>query len=343
VCDEQEGYTLPANIPSLHSTVTWTVTPRVSIVIRAPGEKMNEIDADAVYKLADFDSDSNQADGLGRAVREAIEVLEEALDTYGEHLSLSFNGGKDCTVLLHIYAAVLSRRRRRGQRTPSSSTATSSAIPTIYIPMPSPFPEMESFIDSAAKEYNLDIFRVPCAEGSSGKKGMKEALELYQHVKPGVKAILIGIRRGDPFSDKLTHKDMTDKDWPEFMRIHPIIDWTYPQVWKFLRILKVNYCSLYDQGYTSLGSTYNTYPNPALRVEADSTDSRSAVFKPAYELKDGSLERCGRVTVSQPPTSIHSPAYCIPSPGQGTTKDGVPYNRITSPAAPTRTVEQLHT
>jgi len=167
---------------------------------------------------------------------------------------------------------------------------------------------------------------------------MREALELYQHVKPGVKAILIGIRRGDPFSDKLTHKDMTDKDWPDFMRIHPIIDWTYPQVWRFIRSLKVNYCTLYDQGYTSLGSTYNTYPNPALRVEADATDSRSAVFKPAYELKDGTLERCGRVTVSQPPPpSIPSAA------GPDLVKDAGTCHRLASPTAPTRKVEGLHT
>jgi len=304
---------------------------------------MNEIDADAVYNLADLDSASGSADGLGRAVREAIEVIEDALDTYGEHLSLSFNGGKDCTVLLHIYAAVLHRQRQRGQEIPSSSSATSSTIPTIYIPMPSPFPEMESFIDSAAEEYKLDIFRVPCAEGSSGKKGMKEALDLYQHVKPGVKAILIGIRRGDPFSDKLTHTDMTDKDWPEFMRVHPIIDWTYTQVWKFLRILKVNYCPLYDQGYTSLGSTYNTYPNPALRVEADSSDSRSAVFKPAYELKDGSLERCGRVTVSQPPPSAIQSSTGPGSMNAAKDIDGVHCHRMASPTAQPRKVEQLHT
>jgi hypothetical protein len=68
--------------------------------------------------------------------------------------------------------------------------------------MPSPFPEMESFIESSAKDYSLDIFRVPCAKGSSGKKGMREALEMYRRDKPGVKAILIGIRRGDPFSGK---------------------------------------------------------------------------------------------------------------------------------------------
>jgi len=131
---------------------------------------MNDIDADAVYDLAGLDS--AVTDGLGRAVREAIEVIEDALDAYGEHLSLSFNGGKDCTVLLHIYAAVLNRRRRQGRGYPSSST--SSAIPTIYIPMPSPFPEMESFIESAAEEYSLDIFRVPCAEGSQGRKACEK-------------------------------------------------------------------------------------------------------------------------------------------------------------------------
>lgn len=296
---------------------------------------MNLIEANAIYRLAESGDSS-----IAIPVKEAIQVIEDALDSYGEHLALSFNGGKDCTVLLHIYAAVLRKRRGQGQTSPSP-------IPTIYIPMPSPFPEMEAFIEQAAVEYGLDIFRVPCAEGSSGKKGMKEALTLYGHVKPGVKAILIGIRRGDPFSDKLTHKDMTDKDWPEFMRIHPIINWTYSQVWRFLRALEVNYCSLYDQGYTSLGSTYDTYPNPALKVEPDGDNHShphcgAAMFKPAYELQDGSLERCGRITVK--PTSHLS----IQNPGQvqETNSDRRGCNRLASPVVTSPTaysIKQLHT
>lgn len=75
---------------------------------------------------------------------------------------------------------------------------------------------------------------------------------------------------------------MTDTDWPQFERVHPIINWSYTDVWTFLRALAVPYCVLYDRGcvllslrrtlancvlrYTSLGSTYNTYPNPALRI-----------------------------------------------------------------------------
>jgi FAD synthetase len=36
------------------------------------------------------------------------------------------------------------------------------------------------------------------------------------------------------------------------MRIHPILEWTYAQVWQFLRELKVPYCELYDQGQVDM-------------------------------------------------------------------------------------------
>ena len=83
------------------------------------------------------------------------------------------------------------------------------------------------------------------------------------------------------------------------MRVHPVIDWHYVEIWGFIRHLGVEYCPLYDEGYTSLGGTNDTHPNPKLRVKSKAGDGEGNVdegsrYKPAYELIDDEEERLGR-------------------------------------------------
>lgn len=61
------------------------------------------------------------------------------------------------------------------------------------------------------------------------------------------------------------------------------------------------YCELYDQGYTSLGTTKDTLPCPALAVPGSS--GALPKYWPAYMLQDWSQERAGRIKKEKKPSS----------------------------------------
>lgn len=95
----------------------------------------------------------------------------------------------------------------------------------------------------------------------------------------------------------------TSAGWPDMMRVNPILRWSYSTVWAYLRSTGLPYCSLYDDGYTSLGSTADTLPNPGLQHPDDPW-----TFLPAWELADGTSERDGRVKRSKkPPPATPAP------------------------------------
>jgi 3'-phosphoadenosine 5'-phosphosulfate sulfotransferase (PAPS reductase)/FAD synthetase len=60
---------------------------------------------------------------------------------------------------------------------------------------------------------------------------MKASFRQYLLDRPTVKAIFVGTWRTDPHGALLTHFDETDHGWPPFMRIHPVIDWHYAEIW----------------------------------------------------------------------------------------------------------------
>lgn len=60
---------------------------------------------------------------------------------------------------------------------------------------------------------------------------MRDAFASYLQDKPGIKAIFVGTRRTDPHGEHLGFFDETDRGWPPFMRVHPVIDWHYAEIW----------------------------------------------------------------------------------------------------------------
>jgi len=116
------------------------------------------------------------------------------------------------TVLLHLYAAALARRLQQDQQM--------RPIKALYIPVSSPFSDLELFIDQTVKTYNIDLYSpsipidsVPASASAtpiavaSAKGGvcMRQALHMYRELSPQVTAILIGMRRTDPHGGEIIY------------------------------------------------------------------------------------------------------------------------------------------
>ncbi|KAH8341688.1 hypothetical protein KR074_005485, partial [Drosophila pseudoananassae] len=219
----------------------------------------------------------------------AFSFFTETLQRYGvEELIFCFNGGKDCTVLLDLLMSYLRQE-----------CISSQEIPMLYIKSGDSFPEIDDFVASCIRSYRVRLVEY---DGS-----LKEALTHMQEDMPRIKAVFVGSRNTDPYCQNLAPMQPTDSDWPPMMRVNPLLEWTYHDVWHYIHINAVPYCSLYDHGYTSIGNRSNTVPNPHLRRPADSCGCPASCsvtaspptstgdYRPAWELADPKLERAGRL------------------------------------------------
>ena len=239
---------------------------------KMPGDAgMRVAHDEAQLRVADSDRSSPEPDleailaDTSSHVAAALADIESALKAHGpDGVLVSFNGGKDATVMLHLARAAY---RRAGLGEPRC----------VYWHDADCFPEVDSFVEDTAKRYGLQVHRYD----GSFIDGMADA------VQRGCSAVLLGTRQVDPNGVGATAFQPSSKGWPIFMRINPVLRWSYSDVWAFLRGHRVPYCALYDHGYTSLGTRRSTEPNPELRRPEGSYDA-------AYLLRDENLERGGR-------------------------------------------------
>lgn len=268
--------------------------PAVDQPLNTGGLNENEVFHDLTSAYALYKRFRSHVPPLGH-VRQSLDTIDEAFRLYTpSNLCIAFNGGKDATVVLHLTLAsfanyVMSLPSTQNANTESANKGGSPRsryrLNCLYLTGNSDdnFPEVNAFVEET-------VASVSVLHGINVEMGIREGIEQFVKSRPSLCAFVMGTRRTDPYSENMKKFEPSSIGWPSFMRVNPILDWRYAQIWSFLRTFQIRFCSLYHRGYTSLGSISTTDPNPALRRVVDNIDT----YGPAWHLEDEELERAGR-------------------------------------------------
>ena len=212
-------------------------------------------------------------------VAESLAVIERAFTGYDlTNTCISFNGGKDSTVVMYLVLAAVTK---------NAEIANNNKEPVIafYAHLPDCFEEETVFVRETVKRHNLKLMEYQT-------NSIKDSLWQMKRDNPEITAVFIGSRHADhPNRPPMLALAPTDISWPPLMRVNPILNWNYSDIWNFIKDLHLPYCDLYNKGYSSFGTQSNTQKNKKLlRVAPDGTE----YFVPAWHLTDSKDERCNR-------------------------------------------------
>jgi phosphoadenosine phosphosulfate reductase len=189
----------------------------------------------------------------GQSPRERVEW---SVEHFGPHLCLSSSFGAQAAVCLHL------------------ATQVWPEIPVVFIDTGYHFPETYRFVDQLTERLRLNVKTYRSAltgawlEARHGKlweQGL-EGLQRYNalvKVEPmqralnelGARAWIAGLRRQQA-STRQNLEVLGEQDGR--VKIHPIIEWTDRDVYRYLTEHDLPYHPLWHEGYVSIGDWHST-------------------------------------------------------------------------------------
>lgn len=210
--------------------------------------------------------------------------------THEDHYYLSFNGGKDCLATYIILKYFLYCKARSKDYTAKesydsfikeASSVTYANITFIYFINDKHFECEEDYFIAFAKKENVKILY--CYSGYVC--GLN-----YLIKRNDIRTIIMGTRKDDMKSPAeasqiaLTLHQTSTYPFPKFMRIFPVFNFGYNEIWRLILSSGLDYLPLYDKGYSSIGNKDNTKINSFL------FDNDRKIY-PAWYLKQEESER----------------------------------------------------
>ncbi|CAF5108233.1 unnamed protein product, partial [Rotaria sp. Silwood1] len=119
---------------------------------------------------------------LVNKIDHSFNVLEQCLTIYTPNqIAVAFTGGKDCTVVLHLFSLVLSKKLLHSNKKP--------LFRALFIHNKPQFDDVLQFIDESVKRYEIDLIKI------QGR--MNDALNQLKSTHPDTQCIIMGTRLTD--------------------------------------------------------------------------------------------------------------------------------------------------
>lgn len=153
---------------------------------------------------------------------------------------VAFSGGKDSVVILDLV-------KRAGVKFDAHYNITGIDPPELFYFIRDNFPEVERH------QPPITIWKLIVKKMMPPTRMVRYCCEYLKEGGGHDRTVVTGIRWGE--SSRRSKRKMTEacfKDSRKFY-LNPIIDWSDKDVWNYIHIEKLAYCSLYDEGFKRLG------------------------------------------------------------------------------------------
>lgn len=253
----------------------------------------------------ELDTDQLMGLPLEEKINKSKEIIREAMERFsGDELFVAWTGGKDSTVMLWLYHQVC---EKLGKPLPK----------TLFIDEGHVFEEILELVDQVKKQWNVEVCVVKNTDVSDkankvgdlitvaelNERNRKEidkldfkektfpfepesfvgnhlmktvAMNCFMEEK-NVKALSTAIR-WDEQEARVRETYFSERTDPDHIRVHAILHFKERDIWDTIHQHKIPFCSLYYQGYRSLGAKGSTTKNsdiPAWEQDLENTTERA--------------------------------------------------------------------
>lgn len=232
---------------------------------------------------------------IDAAVATAEDALRWGLDTFGDRVALSSSFGTEDMVLVDMLCRLRARPRVFTLDTGRLPQETYDLIDTVrarYDARVEVYAPQTVAVEAMVRTHGPNLF---CRSVELRKLCCHvRKVEPLQRALAGLDAWISGLRRDQAPTCARVARVELDAANGGLVKINPLADWSWAQVWDYIRTHSVPYNALHDQGYPSIGCA------PCTRAVQPGEDLRAGRW---WWERDAQKE-CGLHLASRPETDV---------------------------------------